>query len=84
MRCFSSESGELLASLSGHKHPVHSLTFDPTGRLLLSASVDAALIWTVDDWSRLRTLGCGAGIVQVCVHDAFLACCALDRRPLSL
>ena len=70
VRCYSTESGELLGMLTGHKHAVHSISFDPTGRLVLTASVDTALIWAVDDWSRLRTLGCGAGIVQVPVGDS--------------
>ncbi len=38
------------------------------GRVVLTASIDAALVWSVKDWSRLRALGAGAGIVQVCTR----------------
>jgi WD40 repeat protein len=69
VRCYNCESGTLLGMLTGHKHPVHSLSFDATGRVMLTASVDSALIWSVHDWSKLRTLGCGAGIVQVRVRE---------------
>lgn len=66
IQCFCLSTGELLGNLTGHKRAVHSLSFDSTGRTLLSASVDTAIIWNITDWSRLRTLGAGSGIVQVC------------------
>lgn len=65
IRCYCVTNGELLAMLSGHKQAPTSMSFDSSGGLLLSSSVDAAIIWNVKDWSRVRTMAAGAGIVQV-------------------
>ncbi len=65
VRCYNTSTGAMTGMLTGHKHAVHSLSFDVSSRMLLTASVDAALIWNIHDWTRIRTMGCGTGIVQV-------------------
>ena len=50
--------------LKGHKHSVHSITFDFEAKTVLTASVDAAIAWNLGSLTRSRTLGAGSGIVQ--------------------
>jgi len=57
VRCYDVVTGDMVESLALHKQALHSLSQDADGGLLLTASPDAAALWSTRDWSRLRTLG---------------------------
>ena len=61
---FDVASKQLVAVLKGHRHPVNSISLNSTGTLLVTSSVDAAIIWSTGNWTRRRTLGCGAGVLK--------------------
>ena len=89
VRCYSTESGELLGMLTGHKHAVHSISFDPTGRLVLTASVDTALIWAVDDGPDCVRLAavpalCRCQLGTRARHESHDTCLNMSRGGQSL
>ena len=50
---------ELLATFRGHRCKVTSLTFDPSGNILFSCSVDNVMLWDLKTRRKLRELGGG-------------------------
>ncbi|KDQ63125.1 hypothetical protein JAAARDRAFT_367694 [Jaapia argillacea MUCL 33604] len=58
---------KLVATLTGHKRGVWSVKFSPSERVLASGSGDKTVrIWSLEDWSCLRTLeGHGGAVLRV-------------------
>ena len=72
VQVFDVASKQLVAVLKGHRHAVSHISLNSTGTLLVTSSVDAAIIWSTGNWTRRRTLGCGAGVLKVrgcCMHQ---------------
>ena len=65
VQVFDVASKQLVAVLKGHRHAVSHISLNSTGTLLVTSSVDAAIIWSTGNWTRRRTLGCGAGVLKV-------------------
>jgi WD40 repeat protein len=58
------ETGEQVGTLRGHRHAVWGLAFDPSGRLLASASQDATLcVWDPESHEQLAVLAGHTGYV---------------------
>ncbi|XP_020522852.1 WD40 repeat-containing protein HOS15 isoform X4 [Amborella trichopoda] len=84
------EQGVMLSSLNGHKEPVYSVAFSPSGEFLASGSFDKCIhIWSVKDGRLVKTYTGSGGIFEVCWNkegDKVAACfsnstvCVLDIR----
>ncbi|KDO79047.1 hypothetical protein CISIN_1g008467mg [Citrus sinensis] len=84
------ELGKLLYSLNGHREPVYSLAFSPTGEYLASGSLDKSMhIWSLKEGKIVKTYTGNGGIFEVCWNkegDKIAACfanhtvCVLDFR----
>ena len=46
-----------------HRHEVVDICFHPNGAQCVTVSVDSVTLWNVTDWSRLQSMGAGAGVV---------------------
>ncbi|KAL9974989.1 hypothetical protein ACROYT_G012102 [Oculina patagonica] len=67
LRCYDTESHELVSWMRGHDSAVHSISVHASGRYALTSSNSVAQLWDLDTFSRKRTLN-GAqtvGIQQV-------------------
>jgi WD40 repeat protein len=62
VRCINTATGGVVATLTGHQGPIHSISQSSDGLVLLTASTDSAIIWGADDWTRKRSLGAAAGV----------------------
>ena len=67
------EGGQLLATLSGHTHPIRSLAFSPDGTILASGAADAILLGDLAAQTRTATLPAGATSVAFSPDGATLA-----------
>ncbi|KAK4776262.1 hypothetical protein SAY86_004950 [Trapa natans] len=84
------ESGKLLHSLNGHRDPVYSVAFSPSGEYLASGSLDKSVhIWSLKDGKMVKTYTGNGGIFEVCWNkesNKIAACfatstvCVLDFR----
>ena len=66
-------SRQVVATLSGHTHPIRSLAFSPDGRMLASVAPDAIRLWDM----RTRTH------TAALIVDAISAAFSTDRRMLA-
>ncbi|MGE3807847.1 MAG: WD40 repeat domain-containing serine/threonine protein kinase [Gemmataceae bacterium] len=79
------ESGEVIATLSGHQDYVHALAFSPDGTMLASASADTNVkLWSVPDGNELATFNGHTQIVRsVCFNaDGTLLASGSDDRTM--
>ncbi|CAH9077892.1 unnamed protein product [Cuscuta epithymum] len=86
------ELGRVIHSLNGHREPVYSVAFSPTGEYLASGSLDKSLIiWSVKEAKIVKTYTGNGGIFEVCWDKEgkrVAACfsnnlvCVLDFRML--
>ena len=57
MKIWSTESGEIVRTLNGHTQSVHSVSFSPDGKYVVSGSDDKSVkIWSTESGEVLRTL----------------------------
>lgn len=66
--CIDMQSQILISTLRGHRFPARCASFQKSGKLALTASQDAVILWDTKDWSRYRVLNAGPGVEQVCRH----------------
>jgi WD40 repeat protein len=64
--CIDVQSQILVSTLRGHRFPARCASFQKSGKLALTASQDAVILWDTKDWSRYRVLNAGPGVQQVC------------------
>lgn len=64
-RCIDVQSQTLISTLRGHRYPARCASFQRSGRLALTASQDAVILWDTNDWSRYRVLNAGPGVEAV-------------------
>ena len=62
VRVYDLDSGEVVATLAGHKQEVFSISQSPDGSTVLCASADVALLWGTDTWDRRRALSYPSGL----------------------
>ena len=56
IKCWSTETGELLQTLAGHEKHIYSLMFHPNGEWLLSGDLQGVVhVWDVASGDRLRS-----------------------------
>lgn len=56
LKCYDTDTGEMVAWMKGHQTPVHSLSVHASGRYALTTSSDTALLWDLDTFTRKRKL----------------------------
>lgn len=87
------QSQVLISTLRGHRYPAHSASFQKSGKLALTASQDAVILWDTKDWSRFRVLNAGPGVeeatfvsrgdlVAVCFQDDTIMMWELESLAL--
>ncbi|KAG6578002.1 tbc1 domain family member 31 isoform x4 [Phytophthora cinnamomi] len=64
VRCIDVQALTLVSTLRGHRFPARCASFQRSGRLALTASQDAVILWDTKDWSRYRVLNAGPGVEQ--------------------
>ncbi|OQS06911.1 hypothetical protein THRCLA_01053 [Thraustotheca clavata] len=80
VRCVNVQSKVLISTLRGHRHAPRCVSFQRPGKLALTASADAVILWDSTEWTRFRTLNAGPGVeaasfigngelVAVCFRD---------------
>ncbi|PON49948.1 Guanine nucleotide-binding protein, beta subunit [Parasponia andersonii] len=84
------EHGKLLSSLNGHREPVYSVAFSPSGEYLASGSLDRSMhVWSLKEGKIVKTYTGNGGIFEVSWNkegDKIAACfanntvCVLDFR----
>jgi transducin (beta)-like 1 len=66
VKIWNPHSGKLVADLNNHTEAVYSIAFSPNGKYIASGAFDARInIWSLDDFSLLRTFTGGSGIFEV-------------------
>lgn len=63
--CIDVQTRALVGTLRGHRRPARCAAFHRSGRLALTASQDAVILWDTKDWSRYRVLNAGPGVEMV-------------------
>ncbi|XP_038069604.1 TBC1 domain family member 31-like [Patiria miniata] len=56
LKCFDTDSKELVAWMKGHTTPIHSVSVHASGRYALTTSSDTSLLWDLDTFTRKRKL----------------------------
>ncbi|XP_041455639.1 TBC1 domain family member 31-like isoform X1 [Lytechinus variegatus] len=56
LKCYDTDTKEMIACMKGHQTPVHSLSVHASGRYALTTSNDTALLWDLDTFTRKRKL----------------------------
>ncbi|XP_022110493.1 TBC1 domain family member 31-like isoform X2 [Acanthaster planci] len=56
LKCFDTDSKELVAWMKGHGTPIHSISVHASGRYALTTSSDTSLLWDLDTFTRKRKL----------------------------
>lgn len=56
LKCFDTESKELVAWMKGHESAVHSISMHSSGRYTLTTSLETAHLWDLDTFQRKRKL----------------------------
>lgn len=76
----------VLHELPGGRRWITGLAFDPLGRWLAASNMDGTLrIWSLEDWTLLRTLQISAGMNNLAFrHDGQLLAAAADDSTLRL
>nr|CCA21425.1 conserved hypothetical protein [Albugo laibachii Nc14] len=64
-RCIDVHSMDLISTLKGHRFPPICASFQRSGNLALTGSLDAVILWQTTDWSRFRILNAGPGVEDV-------------------
>ncbi|TMW65895.1 hypothetical protein Poli38472_003660 [Pythium oligandrum] len=93
IRCIDVQSQSLISTLRGHRFPAQSVSFQQSGKLALTASQDAVILWDTRDWSRYRVLNAGPGVeeasfvsrgdlVAVCFQDDSIMMWELESLAL--
>eukprot|EP00736_Rhodelphis_marinus_P006675 Rmarinus@m.190 len=57
IRCFNTDSGKVDATLRGHSSAVCRLASHPGGGRLLSVASDSVTVWSLHDFSKVRSMG---------------------------
>ncbi|TDH72853.1 hypothetical protein CCR75_008940 [Bremia lactucae] len=94
VRCIDVQSQTLISTLRGHRMPARRLSFQKSGKLALTASHDAVILWDTKDWSRYRVLNAGPGVeeavfvasedlVAVCFQDNAIMIWELETLALQ-
>lgn len=80
VRCIDVQSQTLISTLRGHRLPARCASFQKSGRLALTASQDAVILWDTKDWSRYRVLNAGPGVEEATfvTRDDLVAVCFQD------
>ncbi|XP_066290828.1 TBC1 domain family member 31-like isoform X3 [Branchiostoma lanceolatum] len=67
LRCYDTDSRELIAQMKGHDASVHTISLHASGRYAISSSCDTAQLWDLDTFQRRRKLNIkqSVGIVKV-------------------
>ena len=65
--------GQVVATLSGHTHPIRSLAFSPDGTILASGAADAIRLWDLAARTSTASLPAGAASVAFSPDGATLA-----------
>ncbi|XP_078688352.1 TBC1 domain family member 31-like [Branchiostoma floridae x Branchiostoma belcheri] len=67
LRCYDTDSRELIAQMKGHDAGVHTISLHASGRYAISSSSDTAQLWDLDTFQRRRKLNIkqSVGIVKV-------------------
>ncbi|DAZ96216.1 TPA: hypothetical protein N0F65_012578 [Lagenidium giganteum] len=92
-RCIDVQSQLLISTLRGHRFPPRCASFQKSGKLALTASTDAVILWDTKDWSRFRVLNAGPGVeeatfvargdlVAVCFQDDTIMMWELESLAL--
>jgi WD40 repeat protein len=93
VRCLDVQAQTLVSTLRGHRFPAKCVSFQRSGRLALTASQDAVILWDTKDWSRYRVLNAGPGVedaafvargdlVAVCFQDDTIMMWELETLAL--
>lgn len=56
MKCFDTDSKDLVAWMKGHESAIHSISIHASGRYALTTSADIAMLWDLDLFERKRKL----------------------------
>ncbi|XP_033626137.1 TBC1 domain family member 31-like [Asterias rubens] len=56
LKCFDTDTRELVAWMKGHGTPIHSVSIHASGRYALTTSSDTSLLWDLDTFTRKRKL----------------------------
>lgn len=56
LKCYSSESKELISWMRGHETAVHTISLNDAGNTAITTSQDTAQLWDVDTFERKRKL----------------------------
>jgi len=59
------EEGKSVLTLSRHTHPVTSLSFNPNGDILVTASHQRLLLWSIKDGSLIKSFKSEGGVNDV-------------------
>lgn len=67
LKCFDTDTKEMVAWMKGHESAIHSLSVHASGRYALTTSADTAQLWDLDTFQRKRKLSIkeDVGILQV-------------------
>ncbi|CAG8481011.1 16575_t:CDS:10 [Acaulospora morrowiae] len=56
IRCYNSESRQLIAEMRGHKKPVDFISMHPKRHIAITCSPSEAILWNMIRWSKLKIL----------------------------
>ncbi|XP_071502457.1 TBC1 domain family member 31-like [Diadema antillarum] len=56
LKCYDTDTKEMVAWMKGHDTPVHSISVHASGRYALTTSSDTSLLWDLDTFTRKRKL----------------------------
>ncbi|XP_069776383.1 TBC1 domain family member 31 isoform X2 [Narcine bancroftii] len=62
VKCFDTETKELVSWMKGHESTVSSISVDGSGRYAITTSLDTAQLWDLDTFQRKRKLNVNASV----------------------
>ncbi|XP_051878780.1 TBC1 domain family member 31 isoform X2 [Pristis pectinata] len=62
VKCFDTETKELVSWMKGHESTVSSISVDGSGRYAITTSVDTAQLWDLDTFQRKRKLNVNSSV----------------------
>ncbi|XP_077982423.1 TBC1 domain family member 31-like [Glandiceps talaboti] len=67
LKCYDTDTRELVSWMKGHSTPIHSISLHASGRYALTTSNDTAQLWDLDTFERKRKLNVreSVGILKV-------------------
>ncbi|CAH1780305.1 unnamed protein product [Owenia fusiformis] len=67
IKCFDTDTKELVAWMKGHSSPIHTISVHASGRYAITCSADTAQLWDLDTFLRKRKLSIkeNVGITKV-------------------